>query len=355
MDQKKFGEFVRKLREEKGLNQGELADILHVHRTAVNKWEKGNALPLNDTLLLMSDYFNVTIDELLSGERATKKNKNDNVILSLLKTRRKNLKIIKYITILSLILLITFLTYYFFTTYNSIHVYTLYGEGENYNIRDTLLIVSNEKVYLRIGNITETKGLSNLDVNNISLYIDDNGNKKTLFTGDPNELLTEKRDNIELFNTTKLKDTYDDIYIIISYEDNDETIKLNVKKDFQNKGLLFFTRNTTNENKTLNKEYYRINKEFIYNEEDKTYTLEKDNLKIVYSDEDNVCSVIEKKNNKRLEYKLMLSDNIFTYRKFIKEKCIFSENIYIDNMTDEESRIFTEFKEKYFDKYFSET
>ena len=39
MDQKKFGEFVKKLREEKNLNQEQLGNEVHVHRTTVNKWE----------------------------------------------------------------------------------------------------------------------------------------------------------------------------------------------------------------------------------------------------------------------------------------------------------------------------
>ena len=94
MVQKKFGEFVKKLREEKNLNQEQLGNEVHVHRTTVNKWEKGNALPLNDTLVLLSNFFDVSIDELLAGERFNNKNKKDknkDVVLDLLNHQRNGL------------------------------------------------------------------------------------------------------------------------------------------------------------------------------------------------------------------------------------------------------------------------
>ena len=53
----------------KGLSQEELGEVLFVHRTTINKWEKGNVIPLNDTLLRISDFFDVSVDELLNGKR----------------------------------------------------------------------------------------------------------------------------------------------------------------------------------------------------------------------------------------------------------------------------------------------
>jgi transcriptional regulator with XRE-family HTH domain len=41
MDNKKFGNFIREKRMEKGLKQRELADLLFVTESAVSKWENG--------------------------------------------------------------------------------------------------------------------------------------------------------------------------------------------------------------------------------------------------------------------------------------------------------------------------
>ena len=63
-----FNEKLQGLRKRKGLTQEELADALHVSRTAVSKWESGRGLPNIDSLKDISRYFSVSLDELLSGE-----------------------------------------------------------------------------------------------------------------------------------------------------------------------------------------------------------------------------------------------------------------------------------------------
>ena len=63
-----FNEKLQALRKQKGLTQEELADALYVSRTAVSKWESGRVYPSIDTLKDISVFFNITIDELLSGD-----------------------------------------------------------------------------------------------------------------------------------------------------------------------------------------------------------------------------------------------------------------------------------------------
>lgn len=69
MEENNFSTFIKELRMEKGLSQEELAKALYVHRTTVNKWENDNVIPLNDKLLLIADYFDISVDELLNGKR----------------------------------------------------------------------------------------------------------------------------------------------------------------------------------------------------------------------------------------------------------------------------------------------
>ena len=64
-----FHEKLQELRKRRGLTQEELAQALHVSRTAISKWEQGRGYPSIDSLKEISGYFSVTIDELLSGEK----------------------------------------------------------------------------------------------------------------------------------------------------------------------------------------------------------------------------------------------------------------------------------------------
>ncbi len=76
-----FNEKLSQLRKAKGLTQEELAEALYVSRTAVSKWESGRGYPSIDSLKEISNYFSVTIDDLLSGEKlillAEKENKTN--------------------------------------------------------------------------------------------------------------------------------------------------------------------------------------------------------------------------------------------------------------------------------------
>ena len=73
-----FNEKLQALRKQKGLTQEELADALYVSRTAVSKWESGRGYPSIDTLKDISAFFNITIDELLSGSELLNIAENDN-------------------------------------------------------------------------------------------------------------------------------------------------------------------------------------------------------------------------------------------------------------------------------------
>lgn len=76
-----FNEKLQELRKNKGLTQEELAEILYVSRTAISKWESGRGYPNIDSLKEISKFFEVSIDDLLSGEKllsiAEKENKSN--------------------------------------------------------------------------------------------------------------------------------------------------------------------------------------------------------------------------------------------------------------------------------------
>lgn len=76
-----FGKKLYKLRKSKELTQEELAAALYVSRTAISKWESGRGYPSIDSLKTISEFFSVSIDDLLSAEKiisiAEKENKEN--------------------------------------------------------------------------------------------------------------------------------------------------------------------------------------------------------------------------------------------------------------------------------------
>lgn len=69
MDQRRIGAFLRELRRGRGLTQQQIAEEFGVTVRTVSRWETGSNLPDIDLLLLLADYYEVDLKELLSGSR----------------------------------------------------------------------------------------------------------------------------------------------------------------------------------------------------------------------------------------------------------------------------------------------
>ncbi len=63
------GKFISELRKEEGLTQKELAEKLSVTDKAVSKWETGKCYPDIEMIEKISKIFDVSINEILSGEK----------------------------------------------------------------------------------------------------------------------------------------------------------------------------------------------------------------------------------------------------------------------------------------------
>ena len=69
MDQIKTGKFIATLRKEKELTQEQLGEKLGITNKTISRWENGNYMPDIEMLSLLSKEFDVSINELISGER----------------------------------------------------------------------------------------------------------------------------------------------------------------------------------------------------------------------------------------------------------------------------------------------
>ncbi|WP_432750174.1 helix-turn-helix transcriptional regulator (plasmid) [Staphylococcus pseudoxylosus] len=63
-----FHKILKKKRIEANLSQEDLADQLNISRQSISKWENEKGYPNIETLLNISEIFNVTVDKLLKGD-----------------------------------------------------------------------------------------------------------------------------------------------------------------------------------------------------------------------------------------------------------------------------------------------
>ena len=77
MDQIKVGSFLKDLRREKGITQEQLAEELGVSGRTISRWETGNNMPDIGLLVEIAEYFDVSIPEIIKGERKSEDMKEE--------------------------------------------------------------------------------------------------------------------------------------------------------------------------------------------------------------------------------------------------------------------------------------
>ena len=121
MNQEKIGKFIAKLRKQKKLTQEQLAEKLGITKNAVSKWERGLGLMDLSLLKPLSHILEVSVTEILNGERFTKEeidSKSEETLIDTLDYSAKEIKKVKknkfiiilltiVITILSIVILDT--------------------------------------------------------------------------------------------------------------------------------------------------------------------------------------------------------------------------------------------------------
>lgn len=110
MDAAKCGTFIAELRSERGMTQKELSEALNVSDKAISRWETGKGYPDVSSLMALSEFFAVSVNELLSGKRIDIEKlpttADENVLEVIRKNERINKKQKKQVTIYTLLLII---------------------------------------------------------------------------------------------------------------------------------------------------------------------------------------------------------------------------------------------------------
>lgn len=77
MDMQKIGRFLKVLRKEKGLSQEQLAEKLGVSGRTVSRWETAINMPDLSILIQLSEFYQVSVKEILNGERDDQQMNNE--------------------------------------------------------------------------------------------------------------------------------------------------------------------------------------------------------------------------------------------------------------------------------------
>lgn len=337
MNQEKIGKFIRSLRESKKMTQDNLADEVGVTRQAVSNWELGKAIPDSGILLSLSELFQVTINELLKGEKDykdTKENEElENIALNLVDEYNiKSLRIkriMKISVIIITAILLTFFLYYFVTSYNTISVYKLEGEGNKFFTYNGIMINTKQKSYIRLG---ELQSDNEENIEQVTLYYYDKNHKKRIIYKDSKSdiLITETYGYGECISYNDLKYIQKKLILEIKYSDNQkDKINLSIKKDFTNSLLLYIKKEKSVNNKETDYESGLLMKEIdskmkeYGTKEYYYYTYERNvdgkKVNFLYSNYD-LTITIDYENIMEVWNYSFSKKNIITYTKVINEK-----------------------------------
>lgn len=113
MDQIAIGKFIASERKRKGYTQKQLSDILSISDKTISKWECGNGFPEVSMLLPLCNELDITVNELLAGERVSEEDyrkKAEENMVNMIKEREENRKKAIHTVITGIISTVAFLT-----------------------------------------------------------------------------------------------------------------------------------------------------------------------------------------------------------------------------------------------------
>ena len=354
MNMQKIGKFILQLRQEKNLSQSDLANLIPVTRQAVSRWEKGQSIPDSSTLLIISKIFDVSINELLNGERFKKEEpkKLEKIALDMIDKNnlqsKKFKRVLLFMVLIILLLSFSFLAYYFINSYNSITVYKIEGENKNFTMQNGIFISTNQKTYFRLGKLIYN---NNIEVKNVRLYYKNGNKEKTIFEdSDADILITDYYGYNEFFPYEDINSIVKKLYLEINYNNNKvEILKLKVKKDFAN-DIFFYHKKAVNgqnstkiepviKNESSEMSHIISNMREKGNKVDETYVIDKKDQKkdilLTYfeNSEEIILDVIENSCTETWNY-MFDKEYILVYSKYKNEKLIRREYITFLNLDD---------------------
>lgn len=359
MNPKKIGDFISTLRRGKNLSQYQLAEMIPISRQAISKWERGVTIPDSSTLIRLSDIFEVSINELLAGEKqeSNEISQLEHITLDILDdSKKKDSKIRKIIIMFTLVIavmILIFLLYYFINSYNSVKVYKVEKIGNNFSMYNGIFITTKQKSYLRLGKLDYD---DDIQIKKVKLYYTKDNKKHLIFEDESeNILITDYYGYNEYFPSDDINTLINNLYLQIEYNNTIETMKLDVIRDFSNNNLFFLKRKeSTNSSSHIDSSNLSKNEKAMVdkikakgtrNNDGYIYNV-KEGLTFVYFEKMGQLLITETNNIIREEWLYYMESNILFYDKYENDEILCQKN-----STDSTDKLYEEFIKKYIEKY----
>ena len=288
MDEKnRTGEFLAKLRNEKGYTQQKLADKIHVTNKAISNWENGRSNPDLDMMKELAKIFDVTVDELYAGKRVDEKD-------VIFKRKIKKLFIRSFITLFVINFLLLFV--YFLLTVNSVKFYVLDLDDDFINTTGGYYIVNKNKSILHLDKLELD---SDIDSNTyIELYEKSSTENIILYSG--------FNSNIDLYNV--IVSDLNDVYLKITFVEDEEVTDKIYKLNFYPKYIDHKFVNINEKSSAVYLNALSDNNELV----DKL-------VELGFHDQGELLSFKEEKTKKE-KITTYVDANIYTYNKIVESK-----------------------------------
>lgn len=261
MDIDKVGKYITKLRKINNLTQEQLAEKIGVSNKTISKWETGINIPDTYFLFALSKEFDVTIQDILNGEKIINPSDSNNIIIKFINFYNSVFKkrIIRFSFMIIVIITILFSVLYTVNNYNQNKVFEIQTDNGNSingflisNPKESIIFIN--KIDLEDINLKEGEEFEPL-VSSYSLYIKDEKNSAILY-GEENSFrqnyyLSQFVKNLSIsfvidneeVNDLKLKD-FDNIYLQLIYCDSNNVeyevkFKLKIVKHYSNTKAIY--------------------------------------------------------------------------------------------------------------------
>lgn len=154
-----IGQIIKGLRKRNGLTQSKLAEIIHVSDKTISKWELGLSVPESDILVKLSDYFNVSVEDLIKGNKK---------ILITKDIKKKRIMVGILICLIFILSILLFNSYY----KRKSDVYVLSG-NDNYSINGLIYNTSKKQV-IELNNLSTKLDFGNDLTQEITIILKSN-------------------------------------------------------------------------------------------------------------------------------------------------------------------------------------
>ena len=204
--------------------------------------------------------------------------------------------------------------------YKKTIIYNINAESKNCEIKNGLLVYTNEKSYFSLGNID-----CNKNIEKIEIYFKETDKDLILIDSQESDsILLFESNGYNEYEINKFKYKNNNVYVKIYFDNNEELIKLDFQKDYVNKSLLPFKVNSISddylpsEKGKINDDILKLKEKLVFDKNEngfvKDYKFKKSKLHVNLDYENSYLVVASKdKYNNESFYIYMLNFNTFGY------------------------------------------